>query len=131
MAKTKLNPALAELRGAIGRLVFKRYGDQTVVSKYPDMSRVKASSAQKAQRERMQWAAYYYRSVLRNAELKARYTRKAQAQKTTVHRLATKDYMRCSKEIGRINVLSELGNGPVLRPAPLSPNHPRRPSPSA
>ncbi len=52
MAKGKLNPALERLRGQVGELVFKQYGDKLVVSRKPDMSRVKWSKAQRAGRER-------------------------------------------------------------------------------
>ncbi|MCP4599327.1 MAG: hypothetical protein GY847_02115, partial [Proteobacteria bacterium] len=52
MAKVKLNPVIEELRGQVGDLVFKRYGDRVVISKKPDMSNVKPSAAQSAHRER-------------------------------------------------------------------------------
>ena len=41
------NVLLQKLSGHLGKqLVFKQYGDKTVVSKYPDMGRRKFSSAQ-------------------------------------------------------------------------------------
>ena len=48
MAQVKLNPILDELRGQLGEVVFKRYGDKTVISRKPDMSNVKPSEAQLA-----------------------------------------------------------------------------------
>ena len=32
MAKVKLNPILEQIRGQVGDLVFKRYGEKTVIS---------------------------------------------------------------------------------------------------
>ena len=41
------------LSGAIGKeIVFKRYTDKTVVTKYPDMKNIVPSAAQKIQRKK-------------------------------------------------------------------------------
>ena len=61
MAKVELNSVIKALRGSIGGVVFKRYGNRIVASKYPDMSGVKRTPAQNAQLGRMKWAAIYYR----------------------------------------------------------------------
>ncbi len=116
MAKIELNPLLGKVQGAIGGIILKRYGDRTVASKYPDMSRVKSSPLQLAQQERMKWAIYYYRHVLGDPTLKARYEKRAKAKKTTTHRLATSEYMRLSIAAGRVDILAEL-TGPKQQAA--------------
>lgn len=52
MAKVKLNPILEQVRGAVGDLVFKRYGDEVVLARKPDVEGREASAAQTAHRER-------------------------------------------------------------------------------
>ena len=53
MARTE-NFLLKRLSGAIGKeIVFKQYGDKTIVSKYPNMSRRKLSRKQRAVNETM------------------------------------------------------------------------------
>ena len=36
MATVKKNPVIEGLNGGVGKLVFKQYGDKTVVCKWPD-----------------------------------------------------------------------------------------------
>ena len=53
------------LSGHLGRqLVFKQYGNKTVVSKYPDMSRRKFSARQKQLQDTMAEANYNARTIL-------------------------------------------------------------------
>ena len=59
----------------IGDIVIKKYGDKTVVSKYPDMSNIVPSGAQKEKRSRFAEAVSYAKtinssSILRNDFLK-------------------------------------------------------------
>ena len=57
MAKIKLDPLFAGISGKIGNVVFKKSSNgEVILSKCPDMSRVKWSEAQKAQRERFKLA---------------------------------------------------------------------------
>jgi len=37
MAKVKTNPIIEQLRGKVGDLVFKRYGDEVVLTRVPDV----------------------------------------------------------------------------------------------
>jgi hypothetical protein len=51
MARTNNNIVTKALKGQIGKqLVFKQYGKKTVVTRYPDMSKVVPSDLQKKQR---------------------------------------------------------------------------------
>jgi hypothetical protein len=59
----------------IGDIVIKKYGDKTVVSKYPDMSNIIPSGSQKEKRNRFAEAVAYAKtinnsSILRNDFLK-------------------------------------------------------------
>ena len=59
----------------IGDIVIKKYGDKTVVSKYPDMSNIIASGAQRKKRNRFAEAVCYAKTInsskiLRNDFLK-------------------------------------------------------------
>jgi hypothetical protein len=45
MAKVKLNPILEQISGQVGDLVFKRYGDETIISRKADISGVDDPSA--------------------------------------------------------------------------------------
>ena len=46
MAKVKLNPVLEQMRGQVGDLVFKHYGDEVVVGRNPDRSGLQPTEAQ-------------------------------------------------------------------------------------
>ncbi len=73
MAQVKLNPILDELRGQLGEVVFKRYGHKTVISRKPDMSKVKPSEAQLARRAQFKAATEYSKQALADPALKAVY----------------------------------------------------------
>lgn len=62
------DPLLKNLHGKVGQLVFKQYGDVTVVTKYPNMKTVKRSEKQKQNSARFKEAVAYARSVPLNPE---------------------------------------------------------------
>jgi len=65
------NLLLKELSGQIGKqLVFKQYGDKTVVSNYPDMSRRVLSPAQLKVNETMAEANYEARKIMADEGLR-------------------------------------------------------------
>ena len=45
MAKVKLNPILEGIRGQVGDLVFKHYGDEVVISRKADLSGSRADGS--------------------------------------------------------------------------------------
>ena len=74
MTKAKLNPVLMELHGKMGDLVFRRMRNGgTSVIRRADMSKVKWSPAQKANRQRFKEATAYARQALANPELRPIY----------------------------------------------------------
>ena len=94
MATTKNNPLLQNLHGKIaGQLVIKQYGDKTVVSKYPDMSKVKASVKQKGNRSVFKEAVAYARTIITDPLKKKAYADKVQTGESVYH-FALKEYLR-------------------------------------
>ena len=80
------SPVLEGLRGHIGKqLVFKRYGDKTVVTRYPDMSRVKRSHLQKASTGLFKEAVAYAQSILRDEKKRKTFAKKLRRGQTVYH----------------------------------------------
>jgi hypothetical protein len=76
MAKVRLHPLLEELRGKIRGLVFRlSHNGKTSTYMCPDMSRVKWSPAQVAQRERMAEASAYGKAILADPQIRPFYER--------------------------------------------------------
>jgi hypothetical protein len=74
------------LRGQIGKeLVFKKYGKKTIVTRYPDMSKVKPSTLQKKGRKRFAEAVAYARTILHTPRLKAAYQKKVRKGQDVYH----------------------------------------------
>ena len=93
MTQVKLNPILAELRGQMGDLVFKRYGNRVVVSRKPDMLQVKPSQAQLAQRARFRQAMGYCRQALADPAARAFYAVVATTRHKPINSVAVADYL--------------------------------------
>lgn len=72
MAQVKNNVLVKGMSGRIGKtLVFKVYGNKTVASRYPDMSRVKFTASQKAEQSLFARAAKYAHSIINDPLKKA------------------------------------------------------------
>jgi hypothetical protein len=88
------NIILDNLRGHIGKqIVVKKYGKKTVVTKYPDMSKVKPSKLQKVKRRKFTAAVAYAQNILRTPALKARYAKKVKRGQSVYH-YAIKEFMK-------------------------------------
>ena len=90
MAKAKLHPVLEELRGQLGDLVFKKYGDRIVVSRKPNFEGVEWSEAQQAARSRFGEAVAY----ARQAKTHPVYERKAADEGRSAYHVALADRLR-------------------------------------
>ncbi|MCU7549421.1 hypothetical protein OCK74_09865 [Chitinophagaceae bacterium LB-8] len=87
MARVISNSLLKALRGAIGKeIVFKQYGDETVASKYPDMSRHKATQRQKVQRQLLAEANAYASRIHRDPKLRALYEQGLKPGESVFHK---------------------------------------------
>jgi len=83
MPKAVLNSALRSLRGTVDGIVYKHYQDKRglVVSRMPDMSKVKPSAAQLAQRKAMKRAGEFHRQVLADPKLLKHFQQIAKKQR--------------------------------------------------
>ncbi|HEV7329664.1 MAG TPA: hypothetical protein VGN63_01390 [Flavisolibacter sp.] len=98
MARVGKNSLLNSLRGTIGKeIVFKQYPDKIVVSKYPDMSKVKPTERQKQQRQLMREANAYASMVKRDPKLRAKYEKKLKPGESVFHK-AKKDFFKNRKK---------------------------------
>ena len=91
--KVELNPTVDKYRGKIGKLTYRwMYGKQTVM-KTPDMSRVKWSKAQKANRERFAEAIAYARQAIANPKIRAHYEKAGKKADRQPFRVAVSDFL--------------------------------------
>lgn len=94
MASSTSNIILSQLKGQIGKqLVVKQYGKKTVITRYPDMSRIKPSALQKNKRKVFAKAVSYAQAINNNPKQKALYARKVKKGQSVYH-FAIKEYMR-------------------------------------
>ncbi len=94
MARTSKNSLLKGMSGSIGKqLVFKVYDGMTVVSKYPDMTRIKPSMWQKESRSLFKKAVAYAQTIIRNPEAKRAYAAKLPKGKSVYH-AALQEFMK-------------------------------------
>ena len=96
MAKGNGNLILDKVSGALDNIVIKQYSYGTVITKMPDMSRVKKSELQKVKQHTFKEAVVYAQSIIRNMELKAAYTAKLEKGQTVYH-AAIKEFMNRGK----------------------------------
>ena len=95
MAKVTLNPSIDEIRGKIGGYVFRRApSGKLILSKAPDMSKVKWSKAQKENRERFKKAVAYYKAAVADPTVRASYEKRASKENKRVFDLAVSDYLK-------------------------------------
>lgn len=81
MPKVKFSPLIEEIEGTLHDMVFKKSPQgKIIVTKRPDISKVKWSKAQKAQRKRWAAGVASIQLVLKDPRVRARYERKAKKQ---------------------------------------------------
>jgi hypothetical protein len=94
----KKNGSIFKISGAIGKqIVFKQYKDRQVVTKFPDMSGIVASAAQRNCRDRFKEAAAFAKGINNDPEKKKAYLRKT-AKKRNVFNAAISEYMKKAKK---------------------------------
>ena len=91
--KVELNSTVDKYRGKIGKLTYRvMYGKQTVM-KTPDMSKVKWSKAQKANRERFSEAIAYAHKAMANQKIRAHYEKVGKKANRQPFRVAVSDFL--------------------------------------
>ena len=95
MAKVTLNPMIDDLHGKIGGYVFRRApSGKLILSKAPDMSKVKWSKAQKENRQRFKKAVAYAKAAMAEPTVRARYEKEAAKKNKRPYDLAVSDYFK-------------------------------------
>jgi len=84
--------SIITLKGRVGELIFKKYGNKMVVSKVPDMSGIKPTKKQKAKRSRFKEAVAYAQAIVRDPEKKAAYKKTLRRGKQ-VYQSAIREYL--------------------------------------
>lgn len=94
MARVKNNDLVESLSGKVGKkVVYKTYAYGTVVSKYPNMSKVKLSTKQKRSNELFSKAVAYAQSIIADPKEKKKYESKLNPGKT-VYNTALSEYLK-------------------------------------
>lgn len=97
MARAPKKSVLKGLKGKIGKeVVIKQYSYGTVVTAYPDMSRVKPSKLQKHYKKTFAEAVKYAQSILRDPVKKAAFEKKLKKGER-VYNAAIKEFYRKEK----------------------------------
>src|SRR5690349_7870833 len=95
MPKVRLPAFIEEIHGTMYGVVFKRSPKgNTIVTKIPDMSKVKWSKAQKAQRQRFKKAVAYAQATPAEPKVRARYERRAKKQGKRAWDVAMSEYFQ-------------------------------------
>ena len=93
MAYQHTNILLSQLRGSLGKqIVIKQYKSGTVVTKFPNMDRMRKSQLQGMYQERFARAVAYAQSILRKPEKKKAYARTLKKGKS-VYYTAIREYL--------------------------------------
>lgn len=96
------NFLLKKLSGHIGRqLVVKQYGDKTVVSKFPDMSRRKLSPKQKRVNETMIEANAEAKRILKNEKLRNEAQVRLNVTRNKLYTALIKEYFKNAALTGK------------------------------
>ncbi|MBN2613764.1 MAG: hypothetical protein JXB00_19560 [Bacteroidales bacterium] len=92
MARVKKGSVVKGLSGRVGKsLVFKTYGDITIVSKYPDMSKVVPTEKQKNENGKFRDAMAWVKVQMSDQEIKQLYKAKTNGLQRP-HNIALADY---------------------------------------
>jgi hypothetical protein len=98
MAKITVNSLFSNLYGKIGGLVFRRSRKgKTILSRLPNMSRVKWSKAQKAHRHRFKAAVLFAQAAMQDPVQKAYYEQIALERDSIAFNMAISEYFKVLK----------------------------------
>jgi hypothetical protein len=95
MPRVRFSPLLEEIHGTLYDVVFKRSPKgNMIVTKRPDMSKVKWSEAQQNQRRRFKEANAYARAAMANPHVRLIYEARAASEHKRAYYLAFADYFQ-------------------------------------
>lgn len=98
MAISKDNIVTHSLSGKLGNVIFKNYGDKTVISKYPDMSRVVKSDKQLENQELFSAAHHYAKRMMADPVKKLAFIKTIPKGKMAYHAAVSK-YLKENKVV--------------------------------
>ena len=95
MPRVRFRPLVEEIHGTLYDVVFKRSPKgNMIVTKRPDMSRVKWSQTQKEQRQRLAKASAYARAAMADPDVRAIYEERAATKNKRAYYVALSDYFK-------------------------------------
>jgi hypothetical protein len=95
MPRVRFKPMVVEIQGTMYDVVFKKSSrGKTIVTKKPDMSKVKWSLAQKDNWNRMSQANQYAAAAMAHPGVRAIYEKRAAKEHRVPYRLAVSDYFK-------------------------------------
>jgi hypothetical protein len=92
MVKVRLHPPVKSMSGKMGIYTYRYTRGQQTLIKTPDMSKVKWSEAQKANRQRFREAIAYARKAMANPELRVHYETLGKKANRQPFRVAVSDF---------------------------------------
>ena len=93
MTRVRLHPPVKSMSGKMGIYTYRMmYGKQTLM-KTPDMSNVKWSKAQKANRERFREAIHYAKQAMADPKVRAHYEKARKKANRQPFRVAVSDFL--------------------------------------
>ena len=93
------NVIMKNLSGHLGKeIVFKQYGDKTVVSKYPDMSKRTLSAKQIQAQEMMEEANYEARVIMADKQLRNEALLRLNVTTNKLYTALIREYFKKAKE---------------------------------
>lgn len=115
------NAMMMGARGSVGKqIVFKKYGDKTVIAKVPDFSKRKLSEKQLRNNEIMTYAHFYASGTMANEELANAAQLRLNVQRNKLYTSLIREYYKNNYEKEQISTTK-----PAATPAPASaPNIP-------
>jgi len=115
MARVKVNPILEMIKGKVGDLVFKQYGDEVIISRKADMSGRESTPEQLAAQNTFKQATLYGRMVQADPVKKAIYAEVAKEKGQPIFSLYVADYFNLPS-VDEIDISGYTGKaGDVLR----------------
>lgn len=116
MAKVRLNPILEQVRGKVGDLVFKRSGDQVIISRKADLSEHQPTGPQLAAQERFRQAALYGKMVMVDPVTKQVYEEAAKTKGQPLFSLTIADFFNAPAvdEVNMANYSGKVGDQIVI-----------------
>jgi len=92
MTHVKMNPIIEQMSGKLGDLVFKRYGDEVVIARAPEMDGRTFTPGQLAAQERFRKAAQYGKLAFAEPATRSAYEAAAQEASKPLFALMVADF---------------------------------------